>query len=63
MNPNVSNNYAKHNVSVSAQNNSVDPGSTSERRDKRFGYMMRQHLYQLSQQHRKGKKRCFGDVT
>ena len=42
MNPNVSNNYAKHNVSVSAQNNSVDPESTSERRDKRFGYMMRQ---------------------
>ena len=42
MNPNfTSNNYAEHNVSVSAQNDMEDHVGESERCDKRFGYMMR----------------------
>lgn len=47
MNPFVTNNYAEHNVSVSAQNGSDDPAGSIERRDKRFGYMMRQERHAM----------------
>lgn len=41
MNPNLTSDYEEHNVSVSTHNDQADPVGEAERRDRRFGYMMR----------------------
>lgn len=41
MNPNLTSDYEEHNLSVPAQNGGADLVGETERRDRRFGYMMR----------------------